>query len=273
MWHRSPVVAGSFYPSNPRRLSDEIDGYLRDVEDRPLGGELVALVSPHAGYIYSGPVAAYSFKQLMGSGAELAVVIAPSHRARFDGASVIPSGIYETPLGKVSIDESIGERLAGEKPFTFIKEVHQAEHSLEVQVPFLQKVLTDFSIVPIIVGTIDLATCREIAEEIAASLAAEKRKYIIVLSTDLSHYFPYDRAKAIDDVFIQSLLSFDEDDLFRTLSADKAQACGEGPVLAGMIAAKKLGARRVELLKYANSGDTAGSRDQVVGYLAAAMVR
>ncbi|HPJ38869.1 MAG TPA: AmmeMemoRadiSam system protein B, partial [Spirochaetota bacterium] len=161
MWHRSPVVAGSFYPSSPQRLSDEIDGYLRDVEDRSLDGELVALVSPHAGYIYSGPVAAYSYKQLSGSGVELAVVIAPSHRARFDGASLIPSGVYETPLGKVPIDDSIGTLLADERHFTFIKEVHQAEHSLEVQVPFLQKVLGDFSIVPIIVGTIDLATCRD----------------------------------------------------------------------------------------------------------------
>lgn len=273
MWHRSPVVAGSFYPSNPRRLSDEIDGYLKGVEDSPLGGELVALVSPHAGYIYSGPVAAYSYKHLAGSGVELAVVIAPSHRARFDGASVIPAGVYETPLGKVPVDELIGKPLVGGKHFTFIREVHQAEHSLEVQVPFLQKVLTDFSIVPIIVGTIDLATCREIACEIADLLLTEKRKYVIVLSTDLSHYFPYERAKAIDDVFIQSLLSFDEDDLYRTLSADKAQACGEGPVLTGMVAAKKLGARKVEVLKYANSGDTAGSKDQVVGYLAAAMVR
>ena len=152
-------------------------------------------------------------------------------------------------------------------------EVNQEEDSLEVQVPFLQKVLGDFSIVPIIVGTIDLATCRDIAGEIAGHLAAEKRKCVIVLSTDLSHYFPYERAKAIDNVFIQSLLSFDEEELYRTLSADKAQACGEGPVLTGMMAAKKLGARKVELLKYANSGDTAGSKDQVVGYLSAAIVR
>ncbi len=273
MWHRSPAVAGSFYPANPQRLSEEIDSYLGKVDERPLEGGVLALVSPHAGYIYSGPVAAYAYKQLVGSGVDLVVVIAPSHRARFSGASVIPAGIYETPLGGVSADEEIGQKLMGQPHYDFIREVHMGEHSLEVQVPFLQRVLGDFSIVPIIVGTVDLDMCRAIGEELAGAIADEKRKYVIVLSTDLSHYFPYKKACDVDNVFIQTFLKYDENELYKALSSDRAQACGEGPLLCGLVASKKLGGQKAKLLKYANSGDTAGDKDRVVGYCAAAILK
>ena len=273
MWRRDPVVAGSFYPSNSEKLSREIDAYLSDAKGARAEGEVMALISPHAGYVYSGPVAACSFRELQGKSYDLVVVIAPSHRARFDGASVIPAGTYVTPLGGVEIDAILCEKLAKEPRFSFLKEVDQAEHSLEVQVPFLQRVLGSFRIVPIIVGCVDLGICRELAGTLHRHLAAEKRSYVMVLSTDLSHYFGYQKARAIDAVFIESLSKFDEEDLYETLSSDRAQACGEGAVLMGMIAAKKLGARKVEILKYANSGDTAGGRDQVVGYLAAAITR
>ena len=271
MWRREPVVAGSFYPSNPDRLSRDIDQYLSDARGDRLDGNIFAVISPHAGYIYSGPVAAYSFRELKDRDIELAVVIAPSHRARFDGASVIPSGTYVTPLGGVEIDAALGEKLVGEPNFGFYKQVDQAEHSLEVQVPFLQKVLGMFKIVPIIVGCVDLETCRKLAATLHRHLAGEARRYVMVLSTDLSHYFAYQKARAIDSAFIESLSKFDEEDLFRVLSAEKAQACGEGAVLTGLIAAKMLGAKKVDILKYANSGDTAGGKDQVVGYLAAAI--
>lgn len=273
MWRREPVVAGSFYPSNPDKLSQAIDTYLSEVLGDRLTGEVLAVISPHAGYVYSGPVAAYSFRELQGRNIELAVVIAPSHRARFDGASVIPSGTYVTPLGDVEIDALLGEKLVGEPNFSFYKQVDQAEHSLEVQVPFLQKVLGAFKIVPIIVGCVDLEACRKLAEVISRHLAGETRRYVMVLSTDLSHYFTYQKARAIDSIFIDTISKFDEEELFRVLSMEKAQACGEGAVLTGLIAAKKLGAKKVDILKYANSGDTAGSKDQVVGYLAAAITR
>ena len=273
MWRRDPVVAGSFYPSNSEKLSREIESYLADARGARVAGEVMAIISPHAGYVYSGPVAAYSFRELQGKNYDLVVVIAPSHRARFDGASVIPAGTYVTPLGGVEIDGELCGKLAKEPRFSFIKEVDQAEHSLEVQVPFLQKVLGSFKIVPIIVGCVDLEICRELAGTLHRHLAAEKRSFVMVLSTDLSHYFSYQKARSMDAVFIESLEKFDEEDLYETLSSDRAQACGEGAVLTGMIAAKKLGARKVEILKYATSGDTAGGRDQVVGYLAAAISR
>ncbi len=271
MWRREPSVAGSFYPSNPEKLSREIDRYLSEAGDRTVKGEVLALISPHAGYIYSGPVAAHSFKELKGKNIDLAVVIAPSHRARFDGASVIPEGAYVTPLGDVEVDAELGARLLQEKHFSFIKQVDEAEHSLEVQVPFLQKTLGNFKIVPIIVGCVDLPTCRTLAEELGRHLSTEKRSFVMVLSTDLSHYLHHQKARSVDEVFIESLSKFDEEDLYRVLSSDSAQACGEGAVLTGMIVAKKLGARKVDILKYATSGDTAGGKDQVVGYLSAAI--
>ncbi|MBN1532828.1 MAG: AmmeMemoRadiSam system protein B [Spirochaetes bacterium] len=272
MWHRKPIVAGSFYPGDPDDLNREIDRYLAEAGDKKLTGSIVGVISPHAGYIYSGPVAAHSFNELKGLDIDVAVVLAPSHRARFAGASVIPEGIYGTPLGEVTVDAPLGGALVEKEGFAFIKEAHQYEHSLEVQVPFLQRVLGSFSIVPIVVGTTEINACRYVAAGISAALAAEKRRWIMVISTDLSHYHSYAQAKKLDGAFVDSLRSFDIEAVERTIATGKAEACGEGPVLTGLTACRDLGARGVEILKYANSGDTAGGRDQVVGYLAAAIV-
>lgn len=273
MWHRDPVVSGSFYPSNSNKLRADIEHYISRVQKKELDGEIIGLISPHAGYVYSGPVAAYSYAQLVDSGVEVVMVLAPSHRARFGGASVIPDGMYETPLGEVIIDSQIGMKLVEKPHFNFLKEVHMSEHSLEVQVPFLQEVLKGFSIVPVIIGVTEIKTCQGIAEEIYDVLKDEDRKFVIIVSTDLSHYFSYEKATRIDNVFIENLKKFDEKVLFETLSRDDAQACGEGPVLTGISVAKKLGAKGIDILKYANSGDTSGSKDQVVGYLSAAIVK
>jgi len=273
MWRRTPGVAGAFYPSDAVKLRSDIETYIENVEDNEILDNLTTIIAPHAGYVYSGQVAAYSYAQLKDRKYELAVVLAPSHRARFDGASVFPEGIYETPLGDAHVDDMIGNRLVKMPGFGFIKEVHQYEHSLEVQVPFLQVVSEDIKIVPIIIGCTDLDTCRSIGESIAEILENEKRKWVMVISTDLSHYHSYDEAKSIDSMFIDSLTGFDEKSFYATLQSNRAQACGEGPVLTGMIASRQLGASKVKILKYANSGDSAGPRDQVVGYLSAAFVK
>jgi AmmeMemoRadiSam system protein B len=275
MWRRSPAVAGSFYPSDPEKLAREIAAYLKDAEreKREIRGDIFGLIVPHAGYMYSGPVAAHSYARLAGSGVGVAVVLAPCHRARFQGGSVIPEGVFETPLGDVAIDASIGKALEKQAHIKFIKEVHLEEHSLEVQVPFLQVVLGDFTLVPVIIGTTDLPTCKMIAAEIAEVLASEKRRFVVVISTDLSHYHHYEKAKKIDGRFIDRLKSFDINALHESLSSDESQACGEGPVITGLELGRLMGSRSVEILKYANSGDTAGGKGQVVGYLAAALVR
>lgn len=272
MWHRKPVVAGAFYPAEPSHLRAMVGKYLDMADRRPLSGKAVGLVSPHAGYIYSGPIAAFSFRQ-MDPETEVLVVLAPSHRARFRGASVFPEGIFETPLGEVEVDSKIGRQLLEKPLFSFLKEAHQFEHSLEVQVPFAQVVLGPFTIVPIIVGVTDMAACAEIASGLADVLKQETRKYSIVLSTDLSHYYSYGDAVSMDGRLIKALETFDPAVLEKTISAGSAEACGEGPLLAGMSLCRELGAKKMEILKYANSGDTAGDKSQVVGYLAAAMVK
>lgn len=272
MWKRQPGFAGSFYPANPDKLKNEIQNYISKAKIFQLENP-VAFISPHAGYIYSGPVAAYSYVQLKDKPVDVAIVLAPSHRARFNGASVISNGIFQTPLGNIQLDTTIAQKLLENELFLEIKEAHQYEHSLEVQLPFLQVVLSDFVLVPIVIGTIDIDVCRQIGTKIAEVLKDEKRSYILILSTDLSHYYHYDIAKKIDTGFIEALKKFDENHLYEMLQSDKAQACGEGPVLAGMVASKLLGAKRVEILHYANSGDTAGPKNEVVGYLAAAFVK
>ncbi|MBN2157824.1 MAG: AmmeMemoRadiSam system protein B [Spirochaetes bacterium] len=272
MYRRRPAVAGSFYPSSPQRLESMIKEYLGEAKGS-VQGEVVGLVSPHAGYVYSGPVAAYSYGLLSGSGVNCAVILAPSHRARFNGAAVLTDGIYETPLGDVSIDADIGQNLINRDGFGVIREAHEMEHSLEVQVPFLQKVLDTFTIVPLIVGTVDLDICRGLAAGIHEAMSAVKKRYVVVISTDLSHYYAYETARTMDGKFIDALASMDEKKVKDVISSGKAEACGEGPILAGMALCKLLGAERVEVLKYANSGDTAGSKDQVVGYLSAAFLK
>lgn len=273
MWQRKPVVAGSFYPGNAAELTREVDSYIAGAGAKTVKGNIMGIVSPHAGYIYSGPVAGYAFKELKGMPVEVAVVIAPSHRGRFAGASVIPEGVFETPLGGVTIDAALGSKLMEKERFDFIREAHAYEHSLEVQVPFLQRVLDNFTIVPIVVGTTDLEQCRAIGDGLADTLAGEKKKWVIVISTDLSHYYSYAQAKTMDAVFIESLKCFNDDEIKRVTQSGKAEACGEGPVLAGLDACKKCGAASVEILKYANSGDTAGDKNKVVGYVAAAIVK
>ena len=272
MWHRKPAVAGAFYPDNPEELKKVITTYLNKAGEQKINGNIYGVISPHAGYVYSGPIAAYAFQAIKNKDIEVAFVLAPSHRARFQGASVIPGGIYETPLGNVPIDEKIGQQLSEYNTFEFIQEVHQVEHSLEVQVPFLQMVLKAFSIVPIIIGSVSIDTCKKIAQDIYAVMQNETRKCAIIISTDLSHYHSYNSAVTIDERFIESVKSFDEKKVSEVCSSGKAEACGEGPVLTGIMLSKMLGAKRMEVLKYANSGDTAGSKDQVVGYFSAAFI-
>lgn len=273
MWHRKPVVAGAFYPADRDDLSGVIKEYMDKAEIPPLEGEVLGIISPHAGYVYSGPVAAFSFKLIQDMNPEVVVVLAPSHRSRFNGGSVIPGGIYETPLGNVSIDEKIGEALDGKGRFVFIKEAHQQEHSLEVQVPFLQSVFDDFTLVPIVIGSVEMDVCRDMADELYDVLKKDGRRFLLVISTDLSHYHSYESARELDGRFIESLKTFNEESIKEAIGQKGAEACGEGPILTGLMLAGKLGGDTVEVLKYATSGDTAGDKSQVVGYLSAALIK
>jgi AmmeMemoRadiSam system protein B len=273
MWNRQPVYAGQFYAADKDELKKEMSYYLKYAELPAIAGAPLAVIVPHAAHYFSGPVAAYSYNLLAGQKPEVVIVLAPSHRSTFLGASYIDEGSYETPLGSVPIDEKITQILMRRPNFFFIKEVHENEHSLEVQVPFLQQVLGDFSLVPLIIGTTEDRTMKKIGESLADIIASDERKVGLVISTDLSHYHKYDEARHIDNRFIDALLEIDESKLRRMVETREAEACGIGPIVIGLIACKKLGANKILPLKYATSGDTRGDKEQVVGYLSAAIVK
>jgi MEMO1 family protein len=267
---RESVIAGSWYPGDPARLTKDIKGYLAQVPEHKIDGELVALISPHAGYQYSGQVAAYAYKLLEGRHYDIVVIVAPSHHAYFKGASVYPRGGFRTPLGIVPIAEDIADELLDKSPITnSLPEAHAQEHSLEIQLPFLQVVLKDFRLVPIVMGEQDLATCEELGRVIAAVIKGKNA--LVIASTDLSHFHPYDKAKELDQVVLDRVNAFDPEGLSSELGQGSCEACGGGPVVAVMLAARALGANKGEVLHYANSGDVTGDHSSVVGYMAAAL--
>lgn len=280
---RAPAVAGLFYPKDANVLAQTLDRLLADAPARDLP-HIRGLICPHAGYEFSGPVAAHSYKALLGRKYDTVIILAPSHYAAFQGASVPATDAYETPLGKVPISPK-AKQLATKKPFVLEPKciVHRPtwaymaskpppgigedtpdtwEHSVEVQIPFLQKVITNFSILPIVFGDVD-------PEQVATALVELiDESTIVIASTDLSHYMPYERANEIDRQTINWICALD----IKSLAAPSARdtACGRGPVLTLMHLARLKG-WKPHLLDYRNSGDTSGDKSHgVVGYTAIA---
>ncbi len=270
---RESVIAGSWYPGDPDVLRSQILDFLSRAKPPQIEGELIALISPHAGYMYSGQVAAYAYKLLEGRPFHTVVIVAPSHRAYFRGVSVYPRGGYRTPLGIVPIAEDLTSRLMETSPvISYIPQAHAQEHSLEIQLPFLQVVLKDFRLVPLVMGEHDFHTCQELADAIV-EVVKGKEDVLLVASTDLSHFYPYSQAVTLDRVVLEHVEAFDPEGLSKDLRTGRCEACGGGPMVAVMLAARALGADGARVLKYANSGDVTGDRSSVVGYMAAAIYR
>ncbi|HVN95918.1 MAG TPA: AmmeMemoRadiSam system protein B [Syntrophorhabdaceae bacterium] len=271
---REPAVSGTFYPDEPVRLRRQIEGYLEDATVPAIDVEVLGLVSPHAGYVYSGPVAAYGFKMIAGRQYDTAVIIAPSHRVYFEGVALWDRGGFRTSLGTVDIDEEAAKEVL--RPGGIIQanmRPHQEEHSLEVQLPFLQSVLGDFRLIPLIMGNQDASTCANLAQSLFVVMQKSKKKFLIVGSTDLSHYYPYAQAKKLDTIIVSRLDAFDIMGMIEDISGNRAEACGAGPMVTTMMLCEKLGADRGMSLKYANSGDTSGDKSGVVGYVSAVFYR
>ncbi len=267
---RRPVVAGAFYPSDPATLAGDVDRYLAAASVAEIEGRIVGIICPHAGYVYSAGVAAHAYVLLKGLSYDSVIVVAPSHRVAFSGASVYGGAGYATPLGVVSVDRALADAIAEASPaFRYEPRAHAAEHSLEVQVPFLQRALGEFAIVPIVMGTQDEGTVRTLAAAIADAVrSAEGKSVLLVASSDLSHYHSYDQAVALDSVVVELVEAYDPEGLLAALARGECEACGGGPMAVVMMAARELGARRATVVKYANSGDVTGDRGQVVGYMA-----
>ena len=274
---RPPAVAGTFYPADPKELGKMVDGFLAAAQVPEISEPLVALVAPHAGYVYSGPIAAHSYALLKGRKIERVVVIAPSHYEAFDFTSVFDGDAYETPLGRVQVDRTFAAKLAGMKSSIKLSSrghlpaKPQGEHALEVQLPFLQRVLGTFTLVPVIMGDQSYEASRDLGVALAKLIHGPET--LIVASSDLSHYYPYDNAVALDRKTLTALQEYDYLSMSWNFQRRVWEACGGAPIVAAMIAAERLGANDARLIKYANSGDTAGDRSRVVGYGSAVMLK
>lgn len=270
-----PAVAGSFYPAEPLILAGKIDGYLKQAAPPKIDGDIIALISPHAGYEYSGPVAAYGYKLISYKKFDTVVIIGISHHLAFDGVSILEKGFYETPLGNVPVDAEFANRLMKyRKDMIYLEpRAFKDEHSMEVQIPFLQRSLKDFKIVPLVMGKPDYSTCKGLAQALVRTIKDGNEKVLIVASTDLSHRLAYRDAITKDQVTLSEIMRFDAERFAIKVSEGECELCGSGPVLAALFAGRELGADRVKVLKYANSGDTAGDKSRVVGYGSIAIYR
>ncbi len=269
---RRPAVAGLFYPGNKKALINQIDKFLKNVPNKKEKGKLLALIVPHAGYIYSGQVAAYAYKELLNRDFSTVIIIGPSHYLRFSGVSVDRRDFWQTPLGKVAVDKKLAERLIKEdKRIKFYPDAHLKEHSIEVEIPFLQRTLKDFKIVPIVMGEQSRETCQILSQALIKNI--EERNILLIASSDMSHYHPYREACRMDRLALSDLEKYDLKTLSRHLARGECELCGAGAVMVVMEVAKASGADRVKILKYANSGDVTGNKSRVVGYGAVAILK
>ena len=278
---RLPAVAGAFYPGEPAVLTRLIDGYLAEaprLEPKPS-----IIIVPHAGYVYSGGVAAHGFKQAIDRGFKSVIILGFNHQMShaFEGAAIWPDGAWRTPLGDVPIDAELARQLLAASIFNDDRSSHAGEHSLEVEVPFIQRVLPGVPIVPISIGRPTLENARSIADALAKVLA-DRSDVLVVASTDLSHYPRYKDAVKVDKSSLVALASldplaleaYDEETMSGRTPNLHTTMCGKGPVLAAMMLARSIGAEQVNVIRYANSGDAPeGERTRVVGYAAVEFVK
>jgi AmmeMemoRadiSam system protein B len=268
-------VAGTWYPRTAEALTKDVDAYL-GASTASVRGRVDGMIAPHAGLMFSGPVAAYSYKAAASGDYDVAVLVGPSHYVGFEGVSVWPEGSFESPLGPAPVDSAAASDLLAASPLARdLPAAHGREHCLEMQLPFLRRLLPDVSIVPIVIGY----QTRETIEGLAAALAsvARQRRALLIASTDLSHYFDAATAASLDGRVLDYVDRFDPEgllDLFEQYPAEERGryvACGGGAAIAVMLASRLLGARHGRVLKYAHSGEVSGDHAHVVGYLAAVL--
>jgi AmmeMemoRadiSam system protein B len=263
-------IMGTWYPADPVTLRRSIDSFFERVPAQPLSGELRALIAPHAGYQFSGPTAAYSYKQIVGKTYDAVVVAGPSHRAWLGAYAISSERGYVTPFGTVPLAQDLIAQLEGILP---VVRVHESEeHSIELQLPFLQVAVGPFQLVPILMNAGDLESCVRLGQALAA--LTRGRNILLVASTDLNHLSSYAAVCRRDAEVISALESFDLQAMARVLLADGYTVCGRAPLLAISSAAQAQGAARVRVLHHTNSGDVTGRKTEgiyTVGYLSAAL--
>jgi MEMO1 family protein len=271
---RPSPIAGSWYPGTAEAVRAEVDRHLAVVPSRPLPGSLVALIAPHAGLRYSGPVAAHAYALVAKRAVTTVVLVGPSHRTSFRGAAVFAAGAFETPLGAAAIDADLADALIAADPKAVHADPgpHRDEHSLEMQLPFVQRLLPHARIVPVLMGDQSRGDVDALAAALGRALAGSGA--LLVASSDLSHYLPAAQANAADAHVVADVSDFAAERLMTRLEHGSNVACGGGPMVAVMQAARTLGAVSATVLRYADSGDAGDhDRSRVVGYFSAALCR
>jgi len=264
---RQAVVAGQFYPEDPRVLRADVEGYIEASKVEAAPEEVCAVIAPHAGYIYSGPTAGFAYARVKGKQPKRVILLGRSHRHFFEGASVYDRGAFETPLGTLAIDEAFATALATEVQ-SESAQAHLQEHSIEVQIPFVQVALGAIPIVPILFGAEPGPGHLRFGETLAKRLDPSD---LIIASTDLSHYQPEARANSLDKASLDAILSKDVQVLLRGLTDGTCSMCGDAPVAVAMVCASARAASEWHVLDYRTSGQTSGDFERVVGYGAISM--
>jgi AmmeMemoRadiSam system protein B len=265
---RRARCAGSWYPGSADALRAAVDSYL--AAGTPIDARVRAVVSPHAGLMYSGPVAGYGYSAVARQQYDGIVLVGPSHFLAFEGVALWTRGAFETPLGRLPIDATLGAELRAATPLVLdAPAVHEREHSLELQLPFLARLFPNVPILPLLVGHQRRATVEALGDALAH--VARGRELLLVASSDLSHYQDRETASRLDAAVIEHVERGDPEGLQACLEVDPSHACGGGPIVAVMRAARALGATGARVLRYADSGHVTGDTGQVVGYMSAVL--
>lgn len=269
---RPSPIAGTWYPKDPEILANSIDAYLKEVQLLTLEGQVLGVIAPHAGHRYSGAVAAHAFATLRGLTPDLVVVISPFHN--FDPHPLLTTKhqAYATPLGNIEVDQHTLNELQSHLQIPITPIAKDKEHSLEIELPFLQRVLkNDFKLLPIMVRAQEETVAKQLGEALAKTI--QNRNAILVASTDLSHFYDQQTAQKLDQEMLNRFTTLNPTTIFEAEQTGKGFACGHAAVATVQWAAKELGANNVQILKYATSGDVTGDFQSVVGYGAAAILR
>jgi hypothetical protein len=273
---RPSPLAGRWYPAESRLLSDSVDGYIAAAQLPPIDERIIAVVAPHAGHLYSGPVAGYAFAALRGLRPDLVVIVSPMHHPYAQPLLTSAHEAYQTPLGPIPIDrgavQMLSDTLTSELGFGLSAVRNDPEHSLEIELPFLQRALAaPFQLLPVMMREQSARVSEILGRALAKTLSA--RDVILVASTDLSHFYSQDQAGGLDAEMLRQVEAFDPQGVIRIEEEGKGFACGRFALAAVMWAAKELGANRVRVLHHATSGDVTGDYLEVVGYGAAVITR
>jgi AmmeMemoRadiSam system protein B len=273
---RPSPIAGQWYPADPRRLASSVDEYLRAADLPEIKGQIVAIMAPHAGHRYSGPVAGYAFATLRGLEPDVVAVVSPMHYAYFEPILTTAHQAYATPLGQIPVDtgaiDAVDRYLENHLGLRLTRVSNDPEHSLEIELPFLQQALSKpFSLLPVMVRDHDPQVIRMLGNALADSL--RDRNALLVASTDLSHFYPQAVANRLDAEVLKRVEAFDPSGVLQVEKEGKGFACGRAALAAVLWAAQELGANDAQVLYHATSGDVTGDYDQVVGYGAAVITR